>query len=143
MITTIRRLFVAGTAPVTHESYYQRDAEGRIAIDPPVEARTWAYDAGLSVSGRARTADDPVRIVAPVSGSVIWLAPELGLQRMILRAAAAPGTERLTFEIDGRVVGVTDAGDAQLMWSLDPGKHVLRVSTPGLAAVTSSFEVKR
>jgi hypothetical protein len=62
---------------------------------------------------------------------------------MILRAAAAPGTSPLTFEIDGKVVGVTDSGDAQLTWSLDAGKHVLRVSAPGLAAATSSFEVKR
>jgi hypothetical protein len=139
----VRELFVAGTEPVARESYYQRDVDGRIAIDPPVEARTWAFDAGLSVSERSHPADDPVRIVAPVPGSVIWLAPELGLQRMILRAAAAPGTPRLTFEIDGKVVGVTDAGDAQLIWSLDPGKHVLRVSVPGLAAVSSSFEVKR
>jgi membrane carboxypeptidase/penicillin-binding protein PbpC len=139
----VRELFVAGTEPVTRESYYQRDADGRIAIDPPVDARGWAYDAGLSVSGRSHVPDDLVRIVAPVPGSVIWLAPELGLQRMMLRAAAAPAMGRLTFEIDGKVVGVTDAGDAQLMWSLDPGKHVLRVSTPGLAAVTSSFEVKR
>jgi penicillin-binding protein 1C len=139
----VRELFVAGTEPVTRESYYQRDADGRIAIDPPVDARGWAYDAGLSVSGRSHVADDLVRIVSPVPGSVIWLAPELGLQRMMLRAAAAPAMGRLTFEIDGKVVGVTDAGDAQLMWSLDPGKHVLRVSTPGLAAVTSSFEVKR
>jgi hypothetical protein len=84
-----------------------------------------------------------VRIVAPVSGSVIWLAPELGLQRLLLRATAAPGTTRLTFEIDGTVVGVTDAGDAQITWSLDAGTHVLRVSAPGLAAATSSFEVKR
>jgi penicillin-binding protein 1C len=139
----MRELFVAGTEPITHESYYQRDGEGRIAIDPPAEARSWAYDAGLSVASRSWTADDPVRIVAPVSGSVLWLAPELGLQRMILRAAAASGVGRLTFEIDGRVVGVTDAGDAQLTWSLDPGKHVLRVSAPGLAVATSSFEVKR
>lgn len=139
----VRELFVAGTAPVTRESYYQRDADGRIAIDPPPDARGWAHDAGLAVSGRSPAADDLVRIVAPVPGSVIWLAPELGLQRVILRAAAAPATGRLTFEIDGKVVGVTDAGDAQLMWSLDPGKHVLRVSAAGLAAVTSSFEVKR
>jgi penicillin-binding protein 1C len=139
----VREVFVAGTEPITRESYYQRDADGRIAIDPPVEARGWAYDAGLSVSGRSRVMDDLVRIVAPVPGSVIWLAPELGPQRMMLRAAAAPAMGRLTFEIDGKVVGVTDAGDAQLMWSLDPGKHVLRVSTPGLAAVTSTFEVKR
>jgi penicillin-binding protein 1C len=139
----VRELFVRGTEPVTRESYYQRDPDGRIAIDPPVEARGWAYDAGLAVSGRAGAADDLVRIVAPVPGSVIWLAPELGLQRMILRAAAAPATGRLTFEIDGKIVGVTDGGDAQLLWSLDPGKHVLRVSAPGLAAATSTFEVKR
>jgi penicillin-binding protein 1C len=139
----VRELFVRGTEPLTEESYYQRDDEGRIAIDPPVEARAWAYDAGLSVSGRSRSADEPLRIVAPVLGSVIWLAPELGLQRMVLRAAAAPGTGRLTFEIDGKVVGVTDAGDAQFTWALDAGRHVLRVSAPGLAAVTSSFEVKR
>jgi hypothetical protein len=88
-------------------------------------------------------ADDPVRIVAPVPGSVFWLAPELGSQRMVLRAAAAPGIERLTFEIDGAVVGVVTAGDPQLTWVLDPGRHVLRVSAPGVAAVMSSFEVKR
>ncbi len=139
----VRELFVAGTEPATREAYYVRDDNGRIAIDPPVEARAWAYDAGLLVSGRPRTADDPLRIVAPVPGSVFWLAPELGLQRMVLRAAAAPGTEPLTFEIDGKVVGVAAAGDAQFTWALDPGRHVLRVSAPGLAAVTSSFEVKR
>ena len=31
----------------------------------------------------------------------------------------------------------------QLTWALDPGRHVLRVSAPGVSAVTSSFEVKR
>jgi Penicillin-Binding Protein C-terminus Family len=108
-----------------------------------VGARTWADDAGLQLSGRPRMADDPLRIVAPVPGSVFWLAPELGPQRMILRAAAAPGIERLTFEIDGQVVGVAPAGDPQFTWALDPGRHVLRVSAPGVAAVTSSFEVKQ
>jgi penicillin-binding protein 1C len=139
----VRELFVAGTEPATRESYWVRDDDGRIAIDPPVEARAWAFDAGLLVSTRLRTADDPLRIVAPVPGSVFWLAPELGPQRMVLRAAAAPGIERLTFEIDGKVVGVVPAGDAAFTWTLDPGRHVLRVSAPGLAAVTSIFEVKR
>jgi penicillin-binding protein 1C len=139
----VRELFVAGTQPVTRESYYQRDADGRIAIDPPVEARAWAYDAGLLVSARARTTDDPLRIVAPVAGSVFWLAPELSAHRMLLRAAAPPGVERLTFEIDGKIVGVTTAGDPQLTWTLDLGRHVLRVSAPGFPAVTSSFEVRR
>jgi penicillin-binding protein 1C len=139
----VRELFVAGTEPVAHETYWVRDDDGRIAIDPPVEARAWAHDAGLLVSARPRMADDPLRIVSPVPGSVFWLAPELGSQRMVLRAAAAPGIERLTFEIDGTVVGVVAAGDPQLTWVLDPGRHVLRVSAPGVAAVTSRFEVKR
>ena len=139
----VRELFVAGTEPVTRETYWVRGDDGRIAIDPPVEARTWADDAGLHLSGRPRMADDPLRIVAPVPGSVFWLAPELGPQRMILRAAAAPGIERLTFEIDGHVLGVAPAGDPQFTWALDPGRHVLRVSAPGVAAVTSTFEVKQ
>jgi hypothetical protein len=74
---------------------------------------------------------------------VFWIAPELGVQRMVFRVAAAPGIERLTFEIDGKVVGVAAAGDPQVTWALDPGQHVLRVSAPGVAAVTSAFEVKR
>jgi penicillin-binding protein 1C len=139
----MRELFVAGTEPVTREAYWVRDDDGRITIDPPVEARAWAYSAGLLVSGRPRATDEPLRIVAPVPGSVFWLSPELGLQRMYLRAAAAPGTPRLTFEIDGRVVGVAPASDAQFIWTLDPGRHVLRVSAPGMAPVTSSFEVRR
>jgi penicillin-binding protein 1C len=139
----VREIFVAGTEPATRESYYVRDEGGRIAIDPPVEARAWAYDAGLLVSVRPRGADGPLRIVAPVPGSVFWIAPELGVQRMVLRAAAAPGIERLTFEIDGKVVGVAAAGDPQITWALDPGEHVLRVSAAGVGAVTSTFEVKR
>jgi len=139
----MRELFIAGTEPLARESYWLRDDSGRIAIDPPVEARAWAYDAGLLVSARPRGAAEPLRIVAPVPGSVFWLAPELGEQRMILRAAAAPGTEQLTFEIDGKVVGVAGAVDPQVIWALDPGRHVLRVSAPGVGAVTSDFEVKR
>jgi len=139
----VREMFVAGTEPLTSETYYVRDDEGRMAIDPPVEARAWAYDAGLLLSVRARSGSEPLRIVAPVPGSVFWLAPELGPQRLILRAAAAPGIDRLTFEIDDLVVGVSASGDGQLTWVLDPGRHVLRVSAPGVSAVTSTFEVKR
>jgi hypothetical protein len=41
------------------------------------------------------------------------------------------------------MIGVAAAGDPQLTWTLDPGRHVLRVSAPGMAAVTSTFEVRR
>lgn len=139
----VRELFVSGTEPVGREAYWVRNDDGRIAIDPPAEARAWASDAGLLVAARGRASDDALRIVAPVPGSVFWIAPELGPQRMVLRASAAPGIERLTFEIDGALVGVASASDPQFTWALDPGRHVFRVSAPGVAAVTSIFEVKR
>jgi hypothetical protein len=74
---------------------------------------------------------------------VFWIAPELGAQRLVLRAAAAPGAQRVTFEIDGAVVGVVPAPDPWIAWELKIGRHVLRVSAPGIPPVVASFEVKR
>src|SRR3989449_434890 len=42
----MREIFAAGTTPTKSERYYVRDADGRIAIDPPIEARDWARAAG-------------------------------------------------------------------------------------------------
>src|SRR5256712_1567494 len=42
----VRELFMAGTVPGESERYYGRDADGRITIDPPLEARCWAKRAG-------------------------------------------------------------------------------------------------
>ncbi|HEV8535369.1 MAG TPA: transglycosylase domain-containing protein [Candidatus Limnocylindria bacterium] len=145
--SAVHELFVSGTEPTTEERYYSREADGRIAIDPPVEAREWARQAGLLLRTRgAATARDALRVVAPVPGSVFYLAPELRAQELVLRAAAAPGIEKLTFEIDGRVVGERSAFEPWLVWSLEPGTHTLRVSarlpTGALSTVTSVFEVR-
>ncbi|MDO8562729.1 MAG: transglycosylase domain-containing protein [Candidatus Limnocylindria bacterium] len=144
----VRELFVAGSEPFAHERYYARDAGGRLTNDPPTEARAWAHDAGLTLAARAGSAvNDPLRIVAPAAGSVFWLAPELNTQELILRAAATPGIDRVTFEVDGTVVGDAPAGDPRLVWALEPGRHTLRVSASlpdgALAAVMSTYEVKR
>jgi len=138
-----RELFVAGTAPTSRESYYALDERGVLVIDPPTEARAWAIDAGLDLAAGARANADPLRIVAPAPGSVFWLAAELEAQRIVLRAAAAPGVARVTFVIDGAVVGVVPASDPWLTWELELGPHVLRVSAPGIPPVVASFEVKR
>jgi penicillin-binding protein 1C len=130
-----RELFVAGTEPTAHESYYSSDG-----VNPPIDARAWASDAGLRL---AKGATAPaLRIVTPAPGTVFWLAPELGAQRTTLRAAVAPGIDKVTFALDGVVIGEVDARDPVLMWTLTPGTHTLRVSTPGVST-TSMFEVKR
>ncbi len=139
--TPVRELFVAGTEPTAVERYYTRDAAGRVVIDPPLEARPWAAEAGLLLyAGRA--AGDAVRIVSPAPGSVLVLAPELAEQAIVLRAALAPGVERVTFAIDGTVVGEAGASDPSVLWTLSPGTHVLRVSA-GTSQATSVFEVRR
>jgi hypothetical protein len=140
----VRELFVAGTQPVTHESYYVRDGDGRIAVNPPVEARAWAREAGLALTADGLVAtDNALRVVAPAAGTIYWLAPELSAQRVLFRASASPGVETITFELDGVVIGRRPADDPSVLWDLAPGRHTLRVSAPGLAPVTSTFEVKR
>ena len=144
--STVRELFVAGTVPTAVETYYSRDADGKVLIDPPLEARAWARDAGLLLRTDGRSAADLLRIVSPIAGTVLYLAPELAQQRLVLRAAAAPGIDRITFEIDGKVVGEASAADPWLVWALEPGRHTLRASgrlANGTHAVSvSAFEVK-
>jgi penicillin-binding protein 1C len=140
----VRELFVAGTEPVARESYYLRGSDGRITIDPPVEARAWAHDAGLAlVNDGAPGADRGLRVVTPAPGTIYWLAPELSAQRLWLRATASAGVETVTFELDGDVIARAPANDPSVLWDLAPGRHTLRVSAPGVAPVTTSFEVKR
>ena len=85
-------------------------------------------------------------MVLPVPQSILYLAPELASQHAVLRAAAASGIDRVTFAIDGAVIGDAPASDPWLEWTLLPGRHVLRVSARladgSLAIATSPFEVK-
>jgi hypothetical protein len=140
----VRELFVAGTEPVARESYYLRDSDGRTLINPPVEARAWAREAGLALAADGQVATDrALRVVTPAAGTIYRLAPELSAQRVLFRASASPGIETITFELDGVVIASRPANDPSVLWDLVPGRHTLRVSAPGLATVTSSFEVKR
>jgi len=143
----VRELFVAGTEPVAHEHYYTRAEDGAIAVDPPTEARAWARDAGLTLTGVAQPdLGDAIRIVTPATGSLYWLAPELGAQELVLRAAAAPGIERLTFVVDGAIVGDATATDPSITWTLAPGRHAVRVTGAradgAVVGATATFEVR-
>ncbi len=140
-----REVFVAGTAPSVAERYYVRGAGGELRIDPPLEARPWARDAGLAIVEDG-VAVPAVRIVTPAPGTVLYRAPELPAQQVVLRAATVAGVLRVVFEIDGAPVGEATGTDARVAWGLVPGTHTLRVRAfwpDGTAATsTTAFEVK-
>ena len=141
-------IFAAGTVPTAHETYYFKDPDGRISIDPPIEARDWARAAGMTLrSDGASTSLDVLRILAPVAGTTIHFAPEIASSQLLLRVVAARGIETVTFAIDGRVIGDAPGSDPALLWPLELGGHTLRASARfadgSFATVTSVFEVKR
>ena len=119
--------FVDGTAPTHIEHYYVVDERGQRAIDPPLEARPWATDAGLRVAGDVAGSAGSVYIVQPVPGSVFYIARELDRQRLLLRAAVPPSTTRVQFLLDGLPIGEVSADDAALVWRREPGEHALEV----------------
>src|SRR5947207_3621389 len=115
-------IFAAGTVPTARETYYLKDPDGRITIDPPIEARDWARAAGLTLrSDGASASRDVLRITAPVAGTTIHFAPEIASSQLLLRVVAARGIENVTFAIDGRVIGEAPGSDPVLLWPLELG----------------------
>ena len=119
--------FIEGTEPTTTEQYYALDDFGRRTIDPPLEARAWAADAGLLVAGSSEEPAHQIYIVQPVAGSIFFLAPELATQQLLFRAAVPPGASRVEFRVDGLAVGDSSGDDPSLAWQLEPGIHELEV----------------
>jgi penicillin-binding protein 1C len=142
-----RELFVAGTEPWQTETYYVRSADGDVRIDPPLEVRAWAQDAGMAIVHPRDARSDGLVIVTPAPGTVLYLAPELPKQQILLRATVGRGVIRVTFAIDGVLIGETGAGDPKMPWTLTPGVHTLSVgSVLGDGSITyaaTKFEVKR
>ena len=139
--------FVAGTEPRETETYYLLGSDGRIGVDPPAEARAWAQQAGLRLAGREDGADERgLTIVRPARGAVLFLAPELPRQEVLLRVSASPATESVEFLIDGERIGEATGPDAFVRWKMTPGVHTLRVvarlAGGGAATASTRFEVR-
>jgi penicillin-binding protein 1C len=149
--SVVSEWFVEGTQPVTVEAYYGRDADGRLRFDPPDAARAWAREAGLPLTeerspGLAAGAPAPeVHIVSPGPGAVLYLAPELDTQAMLLRASVPAGAEAVEFAIDGEAVGATSGADPLVRWTLAEGAHelkvVARLSDGRTVSASTRFEV--
>lgn len=138
-----REIFAAGTEPKATERYYVRQPDGPLMVNPPAEARSWAVGAGLVL---ASSEPEPgLRVVQPAANSVLFLAPELAAQELIIRASAPPGVETVSFRIDGTPAGTVPGPDARLRWELDPGTHQVEVTaTLGGETLTASstYEVR-
>ena len=149
----VRDLFVAGTEPTSAERYYVRGPNGELLIDPPLEARAWALDAGIALAGAGDAANagesartDRVRIVTPVAGTVVYVAPELATKQLLLRVTAAADAKDVSWELDGAAIGRTAGPDGTIAWDLVTGTHTLRVRVvfaDGTSAfATTSFVVR-
>lgn len=121
--------FRAGTEPVEVERYYRRTG-ALVAIDPPAEARAWAADAGWALwSDAALRAAEPnahVAIVSPTPGAVLYPAPEVGGNALMLRASVPAGTESVAFYVDGAPAGEAPGDRPSVMWEMTPGRHEVR-----------------
>ena len=139
-------IFAEGTVPRDHERYWVRLADGTMAVDPPMEARAWAADAGLQLVGGA-AADGPIRIVTPTPGSVFVVAPELPDQHFVARATLGADVTQVAFVLDGTPIGVIVGGHpAVVLVPLGAGTHTLEAvaSLRDGTTVTarSSYEVR-
>ena len=139
-------IFAAGTVPLEHEHYWLRLADGSLAVDPPAEARAWAADAGFTLAAGQASAQ-AIRIVSPTPGTVFVVSPELSGQQFVARATVAGDVRRVTFELDGSVLGVIDhGGPAVAVVPLVVGSHTLRalaqLSDGTVVAGVASYEVR-
>jgi penicillin-binding protein 1C len=125
--------FVAGTDPGARSDYYHRDPVGLVSTLPPSEAQAWGLDAGLRLTRDAEPSAPGVHILSPVPGSVLYFAPELERQEVLLRASVPAGTVRVEFRVGGVLVASVEGDDARALWPLAAGRHHLEVTAFGAA----------
>ena len=84
----------------------------------PASARREAEAAGL-------------QIVQPDPDTHVWRNPNVpaSLNRLVLRASAAPGVTQLVWLVDGVAVG-TAAPESPFSWPMQPGRHRFQVRLP-------------
>ncbi|MEO8215823.1 MAG: penicillin-binding protein 1C [Acidobacteriota bacterium] len=101
----------------------------------PAEYRSWALKSGLTAPIEAASKDSPpgdvarsrpLRIASPPDGATYMIDPTLrqDFQSVPLRAVAAQAGSRITWRVNGNLVGIATA-DRALRWPLRPGRHTI------------------
>ncbi len=143
-------LFIDGTEPTEPDNIYQTftidRATGLLADDNtppdrriervyavlPQEARDWGVRSGLPIppSGAEVLVPDKdvgLRLLEPDPYTVFKLSPLIPAeaQRLRLTVGAPPGTQSVTYIMDGETLGTVTASPWDLWWSLQIGDHEL------------------
>ena len=73
-----------------------------------------------------RSSAEPLRIASPPDGATYMIDPTLrqDYQTVSLRAVSSRGGNRITWRVNGSVVGTASA-DHPLRWALRPGRHTI------------------
>lgn len=121
--------------PARVEEWLPREAAGEFCawhradgVDWPPRFRTWARNAGYILEERPQIAAvargvkrERLRVASPADGATYLIDPTLRREFQALRLHAV-GEGRVTWRIDGRVVGAASAERA-VEWPLAAGRH--------------------
>lgn len=136
--------FVRGTAPsMTETRFAVSSTPGALYQDLPSEARGWAASLGIAPPPSSAMAPSAT-VVEPPDGAVLYLAPELTRQQVLLRATVPADASTVLFRIDGQVVATVSARTPEVVTNLVLGHHRVEIEamTPGgPVAARSTFRV--
>ncbi|GAB4332785.1 MAG: hypothetical protein Kow0010_18850 [Dehalococcoidia bacterium] len=118
--------FLPGTTPADTESYYVRDVSGQLAIDPPPLARPWLAHGRYPLAAPA-SPGDTLAIVQPADGAVLFIAPELQRQELIVRVSCPTSVSRLVVRNGSDLLATADGCPGRIVATLATGTHNLRV----------------
>ena len=143
-------LFIDGTQPTQADNIYQTFTidrlTGALAEDDtpperriervfavlPQEARDWGRRNGIPLppTGAAVQVTDKesgLRLLAPDPYTIFQISPLMPVesQRLRFTVGAAPGTESVTYTLDGAMLGVVDESPWEVWWTLAQGDHEL------------------
>ncbi len=143
-------LFIDGTQPTQPDDIYQTftidSLTGALADNStpperrvqrvyavlPQEARDWGLRNGIPLpptDAPVRVTDRTtgLRLLAPDPYTIFQISPILpaDTQRLRLTAGAPPGTESITYLLDGTALGTVDSSPWELWWTLQYGDHEL------------------
>lgn len=146
----INELFINGTEPLEHDSFYRpfildrrtgrlasastaaADRIKQIFLVLPGEARRWALDQGIPPPPFAEgelvsDVDSALRISSPDPYTVYEMSKTLpaGAQRLRLAALAPAGTLSVRFLLNGQDAGGAEQAPWQTWWALETGQFSL------------------
>lgn len=91
---------------------------------------------------RPDAAEPALRIVQPATGTHLWRNPEVpaAMNRLALRASAAPGVTQVVWLVDGQPAA-TAPPDAPFYWTMTAGRHRFQLRLPSREIISPSVSV--